>query len=162
MKIINKNMKRKIRLERLFNNLEKRVKEVMNYLYKDQSLVNNLTTSVFAIILLVMVKLASIGFHQQLFSGYFEYIVVALLMSILILQTPFRVSGWGNISLIFVGIAGVGLLFYDTTSLLPMAGKMIGVFAVGHILFIISTWANRIRYQKRPLKDFKKWLKTPK
>ena len=124
--------------KKLLNKLE----EVMNWLYKDQPFLTNLTTSVVAIIFLVMVKLALIGFQQKLYSGYFEYMVVALLMSILILQTPFRVSGWGNISLIFVGIAGIGLFFYDTTSLLPFAGKMIGVFAWGHILFMILTWLN--------------------
>ena len=117
--------------------LIERLEEVANWLYKDQPFIMNLTTSVVAIILLVMVKLVLIGFQQKLYSGYFEYMVVALLMSILILQTPFRVSGWGNISLIFVGIAGVGLLVYDTSSLLPLAGKMIGVFAGGHILFMM-------------------------
>jgi len=126
-------MKKTPTKKKLLNKLE----EVMNYLYKDQPFIINLTTSVVAIIFLVMVKLALIGFQQKLYSGYFEYMVVALLLSILILQTPFRVSGWGNISLIFVGIAGVGLLIYDTTTLLPFAGKMIGVFAGGHILFMM-------------------------
>jgi len=126
-------MKKTPTKKKLLNKLE----EVMNYLYKDQPFIINLTTSVVAIIFLVMVKLALIGFQQKLYSGYFEYMVVALLLSILILQIPFRVSGWGNISLIFVGIAGVGLLIYDTTTLLPFAGKMIGVFAGGHILFMM-------------------------
>ena len=117
--------------------LIERLEEVANWLYKDQPFIMNLTTSVVAIIFLVMVKLALIGFQQKLYSGYFEYIVVALLVGILVLQTPFRVSGWGNISLIFVGIAGVGLFFYDTTSLLPFAGKMIGFLAGGHILFMM-------------------------
>jgi hypothetical protein len=126
-------MAKKPTKKRLIGKLE----EVANWLYKDQPFLMNLTTSVVAIIFLVMVKFALIGFQQKLYSGYFEYMVVALLISILILQIPFRVSGWGNISLIFVGIAGVGLLVYDTTSLLPFAGKMVGFFAGGHILFMM-------------------------
>jgi hypothetical protein len=132
--------------KKLLNKLE----EVMNYLYKDQPFLTNLSASVVAIILLVMVKLALIGFQQKLYSGYFEYMVVALLMLILTLQTPFRVSGWGNFSLIFVGIAGVGLLVYDTSSLLPFAGKMIGVFAGGHILFMMfSAGTNYVNNNRR-------------
>jgi len=131
-------MAKKPTKKRLIEKLE----EVANWLYKDQPFIMNLTTSVVAIIFLVMVKLALIGFQQKLYSGYFEYIVVALLVGILVLQTPFRVSGWGNISLIFVGIAGVGVLVYDTSSLLPLAGKMIGVFVGGHLLFMILTWLN--------------------
>jgi len=117
-----------------------RLEEVINWLYKDQPLLTNLTTSVIAIFFLVIVKLALIGFQQKLYSGYFEYIVIALLMSILVLQTSFRVSGWGNISLFFVGIAGVGLFFYNTTLLLPLAGQMIGIFAGGHFIYIILMW----------------------
>jgi hypothetical protein len=132
--------------KKLLNKLE----EVMNYLYKDQPFLTNLSASVVAIILLVMVKLALIVFQQKLYSGYFEYMVVALLMLILTLQTPFRVSGWGNFSLIFVGIAGVGLLVYDTSSLLPFAGKMIGVFAGGHILFMMfSAGTNYVNNNRR-------------
>jgi hypothetical protein len=132
--------------KKLLNKLE----GVMNYLYKDQPFLTNLSASVVAIILLVMVKLALIGFQQKLYSGYFEYMVVALLMLILTLQTPFRVSGWGNFSLIFVGIAGVGLLVYDTSSLLPFAGKMIGVFAGGHILFMMfSAGTNYVNNNRR-------------
>jgi len=127
-------MAKKPTKKRLIGKLE----EVANWLYKDQPFIMNLTTSVVAIIFLVMVKLALIGFQQKLYSGYFEYMVVALLIIILVLQTPFRVSGWGNISLIFVGIAGVGLFLYDTNTLLPMAGKMIGFLAGGHILFMMG------------------------
>ena len=118
--------------------LIEKLEEVINWLYKDQPLITNLTSSVVALIWLVMIKLASIGFQQKLYSGYFEYMVVALLLSILILQTSFKSSGWGNITLVFVLIAGVGLFVYDTTSLLPLAGKMIGFFAGGHILFMMG------------------------
>jgi hypothetical protein len=127
-------MAKKPTKKRLIEKLE----EVVNWLYKDQPFRMNLTTSVSAIIFLVMVKLGFIGFQQKLYSGYFEYMVVALLISILVLQTPFRVSGWGKISLIFVGIAGVGLFLYDTNTLFPMAGKMIGFLAGGHILFMMG------------------------
>jgi len=119
--------------------LIEKLEEVINWLYKDQPLITNLTSSVVALIWLVMIKLAIIGFQQKLYSGYFESMVVALLLSILILQTSFKVSGWGNIALVFVLIAGVGLFIYDTTSLLQLAGEMIGVFAGGHILFILLT-----------------------
>ena len=68
--------------------------------------------------------------------------VVTLLLLILILQTSFKASGWGKISLIFVVIAGVGLFVYDTTSLITVAVKMISFFAVGHILFIITQLVN--------------------
>ena len=122
--------------------LIERLEEVINWLYKDQPLITNLTSSVVALIWLVIIKLAIIGFQQKLYSGYFEYMVVALLLSILILQTSFKVSGWGNITLVFVLIAGVGLFVYDTTSLLPVAGQMIVFFAGGHILFMILTWFN--------------------
>jgi len=122
--------------------LIEKLEEVINWLYKDQPLITNLTSSVVALIWLVMIKLAIIGFQQKLYSGYFEYMVVALLLSILILQTSFKVSGWGNITLVFVLIAGVGLFVYDTTSLLPVAGQMIVFFAGGHILFMILTWFN--------------------
>ena len=117
--------------------LIEKLEEVINWLYKDQPLITNLTSSIVALIWLVIIKLAIIGFQQKLYSGYFEYMVVALLLSILILQTSFKVSGWGNITLVFVLIAGVGLFVYDTTSLLPLAGQMIGFFAVGHILFMM-------------------------
>jgi hypothetical protein len=118
--------------------LMEKLEEVVNWLYKDQPFATNLTTSVVAIICLGMAKLAYVGIQQKLYSGYFENIVVALLVFILVLQIPFRVSGWGNISLIFVGIAGVGLFFYDTYSLLQVAGQMIGFLAGGHILFMIG------------------------
>lgn len=117
--------------------LIEKLEEVINWLYKDQPLIINLTSSVVFLIWLVVIKLAIIGFQQKLYSGYFEYVVVALLLSILILQTPFSFSGWGNFALIFVGIAGVGLFFYDTPSLLPFAGKMVCVFAGGHILYMM-------------------------
>ncbi len=131
-------MNKKLTKRRLIEKLE----EVINWLYKDQSLITNLTSSVGALILLVVIKFAIIGFQQKVYSGYFEYMVVALLLSILILQTSFKASGWGKISLIFVVIAGVGLIVYDTTSLLPLAGKMISFFAAGHILFMITQLVN--------------------
>ncbi len=133
-------MAKKLIKRRLIEKLE----EVINWLYKDQSLITNLTSSVVALIWLVMIKLAIIGFQQKFYSGYFEYMVVTLLLLILILQPSFKTSGWGNITLVFVLIAGVGLFVYDTTSLLPLAGQMIGFFAAGHILFIM--FSAGIRY----------------
>ena len=124
--------------------LIEKLEEVIKWLYQDQPLITNLTSNVAALIFLVIIKLAIIGFQQKVYSGYFEYMVVALLLSILILQTSFKVSGWGNITLFFVLIAGVGLIVYDTTSLLPLAGKMISFFAAGHILFVM--FSAGIRY----------------
>lgn len=121
-----------------------KLEEVIKWLYQDQPLFTNLTSNVAALIFLVILKLAIIGFQQKFYSGYFEYMVVTLLLLILILQTSFKTSGWGNISLVFVVIAGVGLLVYDTTSLLTVAVKMISFFAVGHILFVM--FSAGIRY----------------
>ncbi len=119
-----------------------RLERVLNYLYKDKPLITNLTIGLVSINFLIIIKLALIGFQQKLYSGYFEHMVIALLVSlviifvsILILQTSFKRSGWGGIALIFIGIAGVGLFFYDTTVLIPLAGKMIGFFAGGHLLY---------------------------
>lgn len=131
-------MTKKLIKKRLIEKLE----EVINWLYKDQPLITNLTSNVAALICLFIIKLAIIGFQQKVYSGYFEYMVVALLLSILILQTSFKVSGWGNITLFFVLIAGIGLIVYDTTSLLTVAGQMISFFAVGHILFMITQLVN--------------------
>lgn len=131
--------------------LIEKIGKVINWLYKDQPLIINLTSNIIALIWIVMIKLALIGFQQKLYSGYFEYMVVALLLSILILQTSFKVSGWGNISLVFVLIAGVGLFVYNITSLLLVAGQIITLLAVGKILFII---ANKVlKYDKNPHKD---------
>ena len=68
------------------------VDKLINWLYKDQPFITNVTTIFTALIWLVMIKLAIIGFQQKLYSGYFEYIVVALLLSILILQTSFSLK----------------------------------------------------------------------
>jgi len=133
-------MNKKLIKKRLIEKME----EVINWLYKDQPLITNLASSFAALIWLFIIKLAIIGFQQKLYFGYFEYMVIALLLSILIFQTSFKVSGWGNITFAFVLIAGVGLIVYDTTSLLPVAGEMIGLFAVGHILFIM--FSTGIRY----------------
>lgn len=140
-------MTKKLIKKRLIEKLE----EVINWLYKDQPLITNLTSNVAALICLVIIKLAIIGFQQKVYSGYFEYMVVALLLSILILQTSFKVSGWGNITLFFVLIAGVGLFVYDTTSLLTVAVKMINFFAAGHILFIM--FSAGIRYVNKNQKS---------
>ena len=91
-----------------------RLNEVVNWLYKDQPFLTNLITSFIALFLLAVIKLTLTGFQQEIYSGYFENIVIVLLMSILILQTPFRFSGWGDIAMIFVGIACAGIFFYNT------------------------------------------------
>ena len=118
-----------------------RLEEVINWLYKDQPFLTNLITSLSVMFFLIIVKLALIGFQQRIYSGYFECVVVVLLIGIFVLQNlnP-KVSGWGNISLIFIGIAGVGLLFYNTASLLLLAGQMIGIFAGGHFMYWIVMW----------------------
>lgn len=146
--------KRQNKVEKFFERLE----EIADYLFKDKPFWNNLMAGIVGLIILVVIKVALIGFQEKLYTGYFEYIVVFILMSILILQYDFKSSGWGDVAMIFVGIAWIGVIFYDSFATLTLAMQVIGLFASFHIIYMIIIELSKDKRIKELLKK-KKWEK---
>ena len=134
-------------MEKNKNRLMERMEEIINWLYKDNPFFTNLYINIFMMISLIVIKFMLIGFQQKLYSGYFEHMVILVLTLFLTLTTyilNLKASGWGLFSLIFVGIAGICLICYDTMAGFTLAINMTVLLCIGQFLFIIySLYKNK-------------------
>jgi len=120
--------------KRLFNKL----KEIVNYLYKGVSLIDNFLNVFFVVFFVLIIKFIRIGLQQKLYLGYFEFTIIGFLIIISILQiNKIRTNcfGWGEISFIFFFISGISWIYSDSLELLLLSIKITWAFVLGHIFY---------------------------
>lgn len=131
-------------------NFEKRIGEILKYFYKDQPPIYSLGSIMITFILVSFVKLALVGVEERLYTGYFEYMVIALLLFIMLAHTPIKLDGWAGIMNLWILFGGVLWILNSKVYILhPVLAVSIYLF-VGHLLYIIyHKTKKKIRRKKK-------------
>jgi len=131
--------------------ITKKIEQGINYLYKDRSFFKNLFGIIVFIMFVGIVKIALIGFDKGKYSGYFEHVVISILLFLFIFQifSRLKFSGWGNIAYIFLLAGALYFFVFDSYQLMYLASSFSGTLGAGHLLYMMGNYLTKKQKQKQ-------------
>jgi hypothetical protein len=113
------------------------LENIMNYLFKEVSIIQAMTSFVGIVFIILFVKFFLVGIEEKLFNGYFETMVLGLLIAILLFVVPFYTKGWVGIISVILMVSGVVVWVYDSIILYRVATFGFSFFITLQILYKI-------------------------
>ena len=118
--------------------------KILDYLYKDESILASFFVAYGGSFAVVMLGVVFLEINKEAYKGIFELTVIALLVSLVLLQIPFliRSSGWAKVVLFFSWLSLASIIIFHITFLAAFSFKLITILFFGHIGYIIGNKLN--------------------
>ena len=111
------------------------LKVIEDYLFKDVKLLSGITSIIGVLFIILFVYYFLVGIKENLFNGYFETMVLGLLISIFVFVVPFYTKGWVGITNYILTIGGMLLWFSDSLIVYRIGTFSFSFFVTLHITY---------------------------